>query len=827
MNGPESKPKLVFFQYRYEGNLPEFLLIHFRDHVKCLSEFFDVRVVHEDCDYAQICDEHRADLALFELGVNHTTCRKPKVTNLQACPLVPKVALHNADGFCDARAGFISDMDHWGIETCFAISTTAAEHTPELADNLFVWPNSIDPTLYHDYGGSKTIPALLTGNQNSLYPWRRQINRLIAEHYPALICPHPGYGPISATTNIMYGEQYARTINASWFVPSCGTVANEVVRKHFEIPGCKACLIAERTPALEAAGFVDMTNCVFATGKDLLDKLEFLFRNKGKLDEITRAGYELVHACHTQKQRGQMLQWLMLHKTLRPNQRIIQEGPFGPLEVVDKSSGIRSSHVLGNGIHLALLREGAARILAGDYVAAESAFRKCINYMRWMPEPKFGMALCRLYLGDAQGARQWLEQPLRFILADYKAVDPDPVEWAYYVMALLCLGDVESANKCAEEFPWLRHPELDRVRWAVAALRSPSKAPNVVSNDKVKYRATLHPMPMRTLSEWVAQVAMMLQTCGQGGLAETLRGCELRITTDSESASAQSRQERSPRECLQDNGDRQTKVIARSYPKNKGAAALRHRARESSVRVMLRKKARRYLHRVESSCGYFLPYRFSLMKDDEFYRAIEELPSSGEVRTALVLGAGSGEGTTEALLAGLLRIESNPSIFCINGLTRRFCRLERGAGERPDVRCYRIHSRNPEAATTELDNLVMSVKKEHGLGSFDVVLVDTSALRPELRCGPGLRNELHQAKFVILDDINGGLNFENHGELLADPDYTLISCNPGLRDGYAIFKRCADEQQKERCAGDSGSLFPKGFNEASFARATEHIKQNL
>jgi len=34
------KPRLVFFQYTHDG-LPEFLVQHARDHVDCLSEFFD------------------------------------------------------------------------------------------------------------------------------------------------------------------------------------------------------------------------------------------------------------------------------------------------------------------------------------------------------------------------------------------------------------------------------------------------------------------------------------------------------------------------------------------------------------------------------------------------------------------------------------------------------------------------------------------------------------------------------------------------------------------------------------------------------------------
>src|SRR5262249_24332264 len=152
------------------------------------------------------------------------------------------------------------------IDTAFSICTTAAEHIPELADKLFVWPNFIDADVYRDYGQAKVVPVFFPGTiATPQYPWRRRVATVVAECYPSLLSPHHGYDrKRSRIGRMMYGECYARTINASWFVPTCGSVAKEVLRKHFEIPGCKACLITEKSAALESAGFVDMQNCVFA-----------------------------------------------------------------------------------------------------------------------------------------------------------------------------------------------------------------------------------------------------------------------------------------------------------------------------------------------------------------------------------------------------------------------------------------------------------------------------------------------------------------------------------------------------------------------------------
>jgi hypothetical protein len=233
-----NKPRLVFFQWRHDG-LPKFMQLHMQLHVKCLSEYFDVVLINEHCDYQQVCDKYHPELTLFESGFKSKISQKLTIKNTSAYPEIPKLGLHNGDSWCDCRTGFISDMEHWGIETFFSICTTTAEHTPEIANNLFVWPNFIDSDIYQDYHQSKVVPVLFTGLMNSLYPWRQKMYKIISNRYALHTLLHSGYKNNSAI--MVQGEQYAKAINASWFVPTCGTIAKEVVRKHFEIPGSKAC----------------------------------------------------------------------------------------------------------------------------------------------------------------------------------------------------------------------------------------------------------------------------------------------------------------------------------------------------------------------------------------------------------------------------------------------------------------------------------------------------------------------------------------------------------------------------------------------------------
>jgi hypothetical protein len=538
MSSSENRPKLVFFQNRYDDNLPEFLLTHTREHVDCLSMHFDLVLIHDDCDYAQVCDLHQPDLALFESGVNLFTCRKPAVRNVRSDTTIPKLSLLNADAWCETRSGSLAELDQWGIDAVFSISATAPEHLPSIATDLFVWPNFIDPTVYRDYGEHKLIPVLLSGATAEQYPWRRRVYKLIAENYPVLSCPHRGYLSRSSDSQVLHGVRYARTINAAQITPVCGTIAGEVVRKHFEIPGCNTCMVTERTRHIQTAGFEDMVNCIFADEHDILDKLEFLFKHPDRLKEITAAGHQLVHSRHTSKQRDQILQWLKLYKSVQASQRIVQDHAFAPLRLVNAEDSDTAPRPLEVGLHLQLLYEGDMRLFAGDLKGANEHYNASLGYMRRMPETRFRRALCKLYEGDAWGANKDIFELIQYCLSEYRADAPDPVEWSYYILSQLCMGQVGNARHSARMFPHLQHPELNRVRQLMHLL--PRHGTGTVSSHSVLpgLARSVHQLPARDEDEWYEELSTLLTSCGQRALLERL--CRARIRASENTSSTQS-----------------------------------------------------------------------------------------------------------------------------------------------------------------------------------------------------------------------------------------------------------------------------------------------
>lgn len=513
------KPRLVFFQWQH-GKLPKFLKMHTDLHVKCLSEFFEVILINEDCDYQQVCEAHSPDLALFESGYRSSISQRIRIKNTSACPEVPKLGLHNGDSWCDCRIGFLSDMEEWGVETFFSISTTMAEHTPQIAENLFVWPNFIDSEIYHDYERIKNIPVMFSGHITSLYPWRQEVYDVVSKRFPCLTYPHLGYEDHSSL--MIHGKQYAEAMNASWFVPTCGTLAMEVVRKHFEIPGSKSCLITQESNSLLAAGFIDMENCLFATADDINGKLEYLFENREQLSKIIDAGYNLVQTKHTLKQRTQIYDWYVLSKKITANQKIVQPNPFGPLELVDITETLVPEYIRGNGINQKLLSQADAKLNEGSFSQAEVIYAKCLELIYWMPEPKLKIAICNLLKGDPYRAHDYLIEPIENNLGKYGASRPDPVEWAYLIICLLCKGDLLTAAVRARQFPLLNHPELNRARWLLNFIQGGQVKSSPDDDLGMMPSRSVHNLKKRSVTEWVKYVQEMLRACEQWQIAQKL-----------------------------------------------------------------------------------------------------------------------------------------------------------------------------------------------------------------------------------------------------------------------------------------------------------------
>lgn len=507
--GEIAKPKLLFFRPT-RTDLPEFVNQHLRDHVRALGFSFDVSLVTENADFDEHVDRVQPDLVLFESGVYVRPDRR--IANTHRHPDIPRLGLLNADAYCLTRSVFLSDMDDWGVDTFFTIGVATAAHTPDIADRLYAWPNFADRSVFKSYPGQKTTTVLLAGSRKTHYPWRLKVDRVLRERFPTRLIPHSGGFDSTVARNMPTGEAWARTLSAAQIVPTCGTVTDELVRKHFEIPAAGALLLTERTAAVEAAGFIDMENAVFADSSDAADKVEYLLANPEVLERIATAGQHLAHERHDISHRNQLSQWLSLHRDKRRDEVIVQPQLFGKLilrnlrECPGPVTVLSAAGRDGRLLELARTHLGTGQV--GD---AKAEFAEVLNF-HLEPEAGIGLARAHLRAGEPDAARN-----LAWFLIDqsvnrFGARRPDAVEWATYLRALIASGALTAAHRFGGRFPELGHPELRRIRHVIFQLRGSDSRERGSGRDGLR---SVHLVPESTWEEWRDELATDLRACGQ------------------------------------------------------------------------------------------------------------------------------------------------------------------------------------------------------------------------------------------------------------------------------------------------------------------------
>ena len=213
------------------------------------------------------------------------------------------------------------------------------------------------------------------------------------------------------------------------------------------------------------------------------------------------------------------------------------------------------------------------------------------------------------------------------------------------------------------------------------------------------------------------------------------------------------------------------------------------------------------------------------IRNERFYRAIRAVAATPGVRTILEIGASSGGGSTEALVAGALaNADGPPAIHSIEISTARFAALvdryraygflhphntssvpsSSFPGEEEVARFYReVRSklRNnrlpkvlgwlrqdlgvPRAAPRARPRRASGRSAtQHAIETFDAVLIDGSEFT-----GTAELEEVYGARFLLLDDTRTFKNWENQRRLRADPAYRRIASSHWTRNGWAVFER--------------------------------------
>lgn len=211
------------------------------------------------------------------------------------------------------------------------------------------------------------------------------------------------------------------------------------------------------------------------------------------------------------------------------------------------------------------------------------------------------------------------------------------------------------------------------------------------------------------------------------------------------------------------------------------------------------------------------------IRGDRLAAAIRRIAALPEVRTILEVGSSSGDGSTDAFVAGALENPAGPPMLHCMELSRtRFERLVARHGARDFVRCHRASSVRVERFATpeeiaafcrgfkpwlrrrsparylqwleenrryvqdsgaDLDG-IREIRRTFGIDRFDAVLIDGSEFT-----GRAILEDVYGADWILLDDFRALKNHGNYVRLRRDPAYRMMERSWWLRNGYAVFRR--------------------------------------
>lgn len=212
------------------------------------------------------------------------------------------------------------------------------------------------------------------------------------------------------------------------------------------------------------------------------------------------------------------------------------------------------------------------------------------------------------------------------------------------------------------------------------------------------------------------------------------------------------------------------------------------------------------------------------VKNDAFYHAIMKVAATPGVRTILEIGASSGEGSTEALVAGALKNPGGPP--AIHSIEVSKARIGQFADRWKDYPFVHAHNTSsvasasfptPDAITTfyrtqrsklrnvklekvlgwleaDLEYLrnhpdldvagIRRIKEAAGVTTFDAVLIDGSEFTGEAELP-----EVYGARFIMMDDTRSYKNWNNVVRLEADNSYHRIKRSRWTRNGFAVYEK--------------------------------------
>jgi len=162
------------------------------------------------------------------------------------------------------------------------------------------YPRCVDKECYKDYGLEKEQDVITVGAMWHFYPLRVQMHNVLQRHHASLGIRYKNYPHcgVNFSHSTFVREEYAKAINKSKMLASCGGRYNLAMNKIFESMGCGTVYVGEKPWGAEELHMEDGFNYVAVDSGNFMDKIKYYMDKPDELKEIGNNAKETFEKYH-------------------------------------------------------------------------------------------------------------------------------------------------------------------------------------------------------------------------------------------------------------------------------------------------------------------------------------------------------------------------------------------------------------------------------------------------------------------------------------------------------------------------------------------------
>jgi hypothetical protein len=204
-----------------------------------------------------------------------------------------------------------AEFDH--IVSCFTPPYANKKHFYPFFDkdirdrmSFYAHPRCIDRECYKDYDMPQKYDIVSVGATGRFYPLRTGMRNGLAHHGKERGVNFKNYGYCGSNFkhNGFVRDEYAKAINESKMLLSCGGKYNLVFNKIFEAMGCNTVYVGDQPYGHEELGLVDGETYIEVDKTNYLDKITHYAKRDDEIKRIAKNAKELFLERHTIEARA-------------------------------------------------------------------------------------------------------------------------------------------------------------------------------------------------------------------------------------------------------------------------------------------------------------------------------------------------------------------------------------------------------------------------------------------------------------------------------------------------------------------------------------------